>query len=559
MIVHRAFLGMLVLLGAPCPAGEVTANAPVYFHLFLRATDHVNFDLTEQRIQRYLPMVEQYRRKLPQSGISLLCQFSGTASEQLAARNRGSRIVDLVLEARRKGVVETGYDGAEEPTPCVRPQPNFRRARTPEHRWMARLEAAEWFLTEYKHFLNGEPDPDRSGGLKRMLEVFGEAAFIAGATTGLGGDPEVVHHLRRFSTPALMSGLPERETLPARNIEGYRGGSHSFGELMSPQPECAPEVFWQNGVLRLSDTSGEAVKILRADAGPEELKKALAGLDRTRLHVIRVELGRPGIYLRPQFEKDNPSPLQYAYANPKLPRLPPDALRTPEEIDAAFGREDASIQWLAGEFLPANPGSRFVSSADLLRMTPHTAGAGISRDKLRRATESLVERWKIVGNHPPEYVPAGDEYLSLADMFQLLASALAVWHEKSTLPDSVLLRNVYGPLQLPDDQGPSTGSVSVAGIARTCAGLVSGLNDVTWRPLPNNVIPGRVDVEGTRLNAAQFLRLMAEAFLSPSTAEPLRVKTCQMYHGPGMVLPTTRRLEESGATWTIKPARLISR
>lgn len=449
-----------------------------------------------------------------------------------------------------------GYDGTNEPTYLTRPQPNFRRAKTPQERWLARAEAAEWFLTEHKDFRTGEPDPSRSGGLKRTQEVFGEVAFIAGATNDVGNDPELVQQIGRYNHNAILAGLPEPQTYPARTIEGYRGGVAGFGSLVSQEPACPPELFWQDGILRLSDTSGPPVRVVQAHEGPEGLKAVLEGLDRSRVHVIRIQLGHPRIYMQPAFEKINPDPVRYGYDNPKLPRLPVDAVRSREEIDAAYAREEAALKWLAEQFFPENPGSRFVSSADLKRMTPSSLGSQVPREKLQQATADLLKRWNIVGNHPPMFAYVDGEYFSLADMFQMLANALAEFQRTGSLPEAVRLTHVYGPLDMTTEQGPSQGSVTVASIATGCAQLSDALKDQAWKPVPANMIPGWVRVDGIRLNAAQFMRLMAEAFLSPSPAAKLAVRTCQMFTELGYGLPNPRRSSETGATWTLKPARL---
>jgi hypothetical protein len=120
----------------------------------------------------------------------------------------------------------------------------------------------------------------------------------------------------------------------------------------------------------------------------------------------------------------------------------------------------------------------------------------------------------------------------------------------------VQLKRTYGPWEMVDGQGPAEGVVSVSAIGQACAELLSSWESSAWKQVPENAIPTWITVDGVRLNAAQFLRLMAEAFLSPSVDGNLNVKTCQMFHGPAMVLPTTRRAQDTGTTWTIKPARL---
>src|SRR5262249_54371571 len=163
--------------------------------------------------------------------------------------------------------IEVGYDGSEEPTFVARPRPNFRFSKTPQQRWLARSEATEWFLTEYKQYLSGEPDPSRSGGLKKTQEIFGETASAAGVSRELGGDSEAAHEIRRSNKKALLPGFPEGASFPARNLHGYGGSIAAVSSMLSPGPDFAPEVFFQDNFLRASDTSGPGIKVVFAHQG----------------------------------------------------------------------------------------------------------------------------------------------------------------------------------------------------------------------------------------------------------------------------------------------------
>jgi hypothetical protein len=422
---------------------------------------------------------------------------------------------------------------------------------------LARSEAAEWFLTEYKDFRFGEPDPSGSGGLRKMQEVFGEAAFITGASLELGGDPEIVHVLRRMNTRALLPGFPEPPTYPARTLNGYRGSVAGVSSLMCPEPDCAPEVFWQDNALRISDTSGPDVKVVVAHQGLAALKEILEKLDRSRVHVIKVQLGHPALYMRPDFAKGRyATPLDYGYENPKALVLPEEARQPRSELDAAFAREESVVKWLGEDFFPRNPGSRFVSTEDLRQMARPNANSNITRAQLASAVANLLELWNMQGNHPPSFAYGDGRYFSLADMFQMLASALAEYHRTGALPESVRLNPLYGPLEMPEDDGVASGDITVGAVARLCAELEPGLNNREWKPVPDNAVPSSVTVEGSRLNAAQFLRLMAEAYASPTSGKKLRVKTSQMFSPVGEGFPRSRLRSEVGSTWTLKPAKL---
>lgn len=542
-------------------SGQLTAatlpKQPVYIYLYSRLDDHVNFKITQERFRRELAMLDLCRKEHPTYGISALLQFTGAVSQAFVDFNRTDNMVDTVLSHARQGVVEAGYDGTGEPAYFMWPRPNFRNAKSAQDRWLARGEAADWFFTEYKGSITGEPDPSRPGGLKRTQEIFGEVASITGVTPWeLGGDTEIVHQIRRHNQKALMPGFPESNSWPARNIHGYGGSVAGVSTLVSPEPDFAPEIFWQDNFLRSSNTSGPKVHLLPAHAGREAVMKMLDSIDRSRIHVIRIELANVGMYLKPDFNKGLLDPIRYAYDNPKSTALPPTAILPQSEIESAYRREEELIRWLVSDFFPANAGSRFVSSADLKRMAKTSLGMPVPRETLTKAAANLLSDWKVTGNHPPDFGRADSEYFSLADMFQMLATALAEFHQTGSLPVSVRLVPVYGPVDLDQDQGPSLGTVTVAAVAQSCAKFSGALNNAAWKPFPDNIVPGHVTVEGISLNAAQFLRLMAEAFTAPSPERKLIARTCQMTHESALEYPRTRELSEEGAMWTIKPARL---
>jgi hypothetical protein len=237
-------------------------------------------------------------------------------------------------------------------------------------------------------------------------------------------------------------------------------------------------------------------------------------------------------------------------------RLPEEGWQPRVETEAAFGREEALIKWLVEGYFPGNPGSRFVSATELRRMAKTSVAAAVSRGTLAAAADDLLGQWARTGNYPPTFARAGNEYFSLADMFQMLASALAGWQRAGVLPESVRLAHIYGPLEMTEEEGPREGTVTVSSVTRVAAELAGKLNNQEWKPLPDNIIPTWVTVDGVRLNAAQFLRLMAEALASPQPDARLKVRNSYMFSAVGEGFPRTRPRSDIGAAWTIKPARL---
>lgn len=587
------FFAFAVMLAASGPAASDAGKEPIYIYLYARVTDHVNLDMTEDRLRRWLPMLEKYRTAHPDAHVSATVLFSGSASQALWERNSQTHIVDFVRDYMRRGIVEAGYDGADEPTYQHRPLLDFSNAQTPEQRWLVREATAEKLLAEGRDPLTGAPDPAKPGGLKEMREVFGDPVCITGMTmltnivqagpqthantpgeempdphfnrpltkrrparTGLapevGGDTELIRLLRRDNTKAIIFGIPDSN--PGM-VPGFSVGKAAFAKFMSPIPETAPELFWQDDVLRSSETSG-AIRVVHASDGADAMKTMIGKADRSRIHVIHVELASEQDYLQPDFVKGNEfPPLKYAYAHPGSPRLQPDVLLPAAGVDAAYAKEDALLKWLAEDFFPANPGSRVVSSAELMRMAVPSTGFSISVAGMRTALADFLE---TAGNNTvvPPIFRADGHYLSLANMFQVLTDALAEFNRTGKFPESVKVAQVYGPVRLLLGHGPNEGEVSVASVARVCAQIDAGLHDDSPGQYPKNAIPVSVSVDGIQMNPAQFLRLMALALAAPSPDAKLKVKMLYPYTGLVISYPKTRVFTDAGFGWTLKPAPL---
>ncbi len=576
-------LGLFALAASLLHGATQARTEPVYVVLYARITDHVNLDMTENRLRSVLGEIDSYEKAHPGAHITATVAFSGAVSRALAERNTQTHIVDFVLDHIRRGVIEAGYDGTDEPTYQARPVVDLRKTPTPEDKWEARAAAAKALLSGNRDPLTGSPTAG-VGGLKAMQDVFGPAVSINGvvlrdqgilmrgvvATRAdptvphlkvpspddswpeIGGDPEIVQQVRPYNSSAIMSGAYSANTA---QLPGFGGGSGRFGEIMAPVPEAAPELFWQDNVLRLSEGT-RTTKPVRASDGVEALKALLAKVDRSTVQIITVELGSLQSYLQPGFVKgpDFP-PLKYAYAHPQNPRLPSDSLASPAEVDAAHAKEEGSLHWLTADFLGANPGSRVIATAELARMTPPSTGFDVSVASLQSALGEMLKAW---GNDtfPPPYLRVDRRYLSMADMFQVMTDALAEFHRTGKLPQSVAVVPTYGPLRLVTGHGPNVGDLSITSIAAKCSEIAPALHDVSASPVPKNAIPSMVEVDGIAMNPAQFVRLMAAALINPSPDAKVRVRMTYMLAESSAVFPKSRPLPDAGFTWTFKPAPL---
>jgi hypothetical protein len=572
LILAILALGLLAFRATAGP--QTTQKQPVDIYLYARITDQVNMDFTEDRLRRLLPMIAALRKQDPESHITATLLFSGAVSQALVDRNAQTGIKDYVLGYIRRGVVEVGYDGTDEPTYKNRPTINFDGPVPADTRWLARSAVAEKFLTEGRDPLTGAPEPAAAGGLKKMEEVFGKPACITGVSLSvfdpffnsidLGSDSETVQQLMRMNSQALMFGVPASN--PTK-LHGYRDWATDFSKDLSPSSDTSPEIYWQDNVLRSSESSDATVRVVLADEGPDALKGVIDKLDRSKVRVLHIELAAEKDYLKPPAPRPAPgshpapvfpiipdwSPIKFAYVNPDRPKWPDLARASAADVDAAYAKEEALLKWTVEELLPANPGSRMIGSKELTQIAEPSTGFSVSVASLRTALSAYTAAW-TGDTVPAPYLRVDDHYLSLADMFQVMADALAGMSRTGTLPRTVRVVRVWGPMNMPLDSGKPGPAVTVKSLASVCATITDRLHTDTGSPIPSNSIPSHVTIEAHDVNAAQFLHLMAEALVNPAADAQINIKTASMVWGGPAIYMRTRPIEDMGATWTMKPA-----
>jgi len=550
-----------LLVAIACATIVVSAQAPkapVLVMLVSTIDDHLHDGMSAERIVRTLPVIDALRREHPQAHVSWLVRVSGAMSGVLGDTDYATHLVERLKAHVADGSVEIGYDGTEEPTFLARPRPNLRGLVTPEARWLARLDTTEWFLTEARHPVLGDPLPTGSGGLARTLEVFGRVSAARGITFELGSDAEVVHALGRLGVAPLLPGLPDVATYPARTLDGVRTGTGPLSREFAPGPTDSPELFFLGGVLRLSDYTGIGSRVVIAREGVEPLRKYLESLDRAQPRVVQVLVGHPGVYAKlPYGPRAYETPLEYAYDKPRAPRLPDDALRSPDERAAEYDRERAVLEWLAGQFLPANPGSRFTSVAHLQELAGNASNVDLPRATLGEAADILHQHVRVNGGLPPTFVRTAARDLSLAETFLALAAALAQTSPGGSVPDVVRLSPIGGPLFVATGAPPHVGeSLDVASVLDTCRVLSKTLVSQTWTRVPTNVVPHEIAVGALTLTPAQFLAVMADTYRDHHVGRRVAVPAALMLSPVAEAVPRTRPVTDVGIVWTLKPARL---
>jgi hypothetical protein len=397
-----------------------------------------------------------------------------------------------------------------------------------------------------------------------MQEVFGPAAAVRGVVLQLpnmygpmdetGSDAEIVNNLRQLDETAMVAGLTESD-LSHTSGSNFRPWANVFSRAMSPGANTSPELFWEEGVLRLSETSMNDWPTRRADDGLAKLKDALAGLDRSHVRILRIELGGQRIYVKPLVPPAArlTMPLAWAYSHPNSPLYPAELRYSGAELEARYAEQEAVLKYLVSEFLPANPGSHFVSIANLKAMAKPGSGYDLPFTTLHEAVVEMLASWGDK-SAPPIYVKAGNGYLSLAELFEVMTDALAQHSRSGNFPASVHVGRVFGPLVTAQPQPPVSGEVTAESVARECGKLIDALHDDSWSKIPHNTIPSPVEIDGLTLTPAQFLRLMADAIVAPAPATRLSVRPVDMFAGELVTFGHRRPSGEMGAPWTYKPA-----
>lgn len=568
-------------------AGYITAapaSQPVYIYLYARISDHVNLEMTEDRLRHILPMTQKYNQMHPEAHLRATILFSGAVSKALQERNAKTHILDFVKDYLHKGVIEAGYDGTDEPTYEHRPTLVFTDNQSPDECWRLRQKIATETLAEARDPLTGAPAAG-DGGLKKMQAVFGPAACmkgldlalktdrahgryfpkgsvpgpipggvttVSGIFTEVGGDEETLQALRPYNPHAIIFGIPAAN--PAM-LPGFREAVVHFGDVMSPIPETAPEIYWQDDVLRISEASRN-VQPVKAFMGAEPFKALLKQVGRSTFHVIQLELGAQDAYLQPAFAKTAPNaPLKYAYDHPQNANLPSEDLLPPADIIAAWAKEDELLRWLSDEYFPANAGSRVVDSTDLMKMAGASTGFTVSTASLQAQLIALMNVWHH-DTFTPSYLKVDGHYLSLGEWFQVMADELAEFHRTGKLPRSVKAAKVRGPVYLSSGHGPNVGEMKLQDLAALCSDMDGPLHDDSSKEIPKNAIPSVLTVNGAKVNPAQMLRMMAQALADLTPQKVIPIKMTYTLADLGGALPKSRPMGYAGFVWTLKPAPL---
>jgi len=560
----RLALFLLVFAGlvgaadkATPPAAEKSSPQPVYIVLYSRFFDHVHQHITDERLQHLLPLLERLRKQYPQSGISALLQFSGTVSQRLDEENRGLHLVDQMKDLSKQGLLDIGYTGEDEPSYLYRPKANLLTAETPEDRWLAKADAAHRFLVDYKNPITGLPVPGATGGLKRTQEVFGDLVFASGLTIPIGADSPAIYELRKMLPNAVTVGIAAND--PKNGIEGSGFSAANFSKYLSPDAVESPEMYWADNLLRLSDMSFADNRPHSADEPLDKLEAVFKKLDRSHVRVLKIEIAAYRRYLARRADGSvKADPMEWLYYHPDEPQMPTITLKPfvgQNEVEDGYRRDEETLKWLLDDFLPKNPGSRFVSIRDLAALAVPEP-TQVTADQMKTMASAFNSRLGQITTELPNFLRAGDSFYSLAESFDLFANALGGLQKSGSLPQSVALVPMCGPLVLPNTMGPVHGSVPVSAVIQLASQLAVKMSDSSFKAVPANSVPVFVQVGSLQVNAAQFLHLMTRAYLDPTPDKVLQVGPITLDTPAAYMYPKNTPMTDQSVSWTYRPAPL---
>ena len=220
---------------------------------------------------------------------------------------------------------------------------------------------------------------------------------------------------------------------------------------------------------------------------------------------------------------------------------------------------EAQVRYLAEEFIPANPGCRFVTAADLPALFRLQNPDSLSQKELSALANNLCDNWQ---GRPPDFLVVGGEGYSLVNAFESLARGLAGYSRAGRLPATVPLSEWLGPIgERGEVARAADGSVALVDVLAAAQVAVGRTSSAEPPHLPLSVTVG-----GQRLNTAEFLRVMARAYsalVQGQSPERVEVTSAEVTPPYGDLMQTLFHPAEDNPLWysrlqlwTVKPARL---
>ena len=377
-------------------------NQPFYFYLFTHTEDHINHDLSEERYLRAVPELAKLAAENPEAHLVWTIEFMGADAKTVYDRNPQTGVVDLLKKYAAEGILEFGYHAHHDPTYNNRPQNSF----TENTSWVDMVNGMDQWISCEKDPVYGGCVKEAGGGALAIQNNIGDVQIITGFFTFTGGanEHDVGSHVikKYFPNRRLGFGFPNHGAM-IKN-KNYRDGLAELLTVLSPT----------------FDTSGAVIgmKSLNLREGIDFAKGELAKLDRSRPNFVQAGFVSKYVYT---VDNLNTSPTKWAYAHPDSPQLPAEQINSQAKIESNYDTIFGALGYLVEDVIAKNPGSRFLSNANVVEIFGPDEYWKVSAETL-----DVLSRWSILKwtDRPPNYVSDGTEFYSLRDLFVLLVKAL---------------------------------------------------------------------------------------------------------------------------------------
>lgn len=229
------------------PQGTYDGDAPVFVFLKAHTEDHFNHDVSEERFQRIVPMLEALDDVYPDAFAQWTVQFQGADAKTVSDRDPVTGVATLLRQAADDGLVEFGYHGQHDPTEEERPQKDLNEGDD----WGPIAAAVEdWVSCERHPTLGGCVGP--GGGIDLIESEFGAVTTVSGLNLGNSFEGSPGRHVVSAHAPDRQIGFGFSDH-GGEGVADYRALVDEILEILTPSGQTSPTVIWVDDMPRLSD------------------------------------------------------------------------------------------------------------------------------------------------------------------------------------------------------------------------------------------------------------------------------------------------------------------
>lgn len=432
--MKRLILLLSQLIGMATFSIGSAQQQPIYFVVDLNINYFTGSDLqlNSSNLIKHIQMLRRY-------GIQGEYYFTGLAAAAI------NQFHPEVIDTFKANGLYYNHHGANRPP---RPQPIDRVKGV---NWEQDVKA----ILDYESYavdpVTGVLDSTKVGGMKGMMQIFGDTAF----STGRFFEASILHAEKQFGVK-MCAGL-----------KGNTGASTESG--------------WFLGILNRPDDE-------RLFIGPQLFKPWALGQTTTNLlteldhRIAQTNRSQPHLMMLVMHDHD----FFQGY--------------TQAQQDSLWSHYAQVLSWAV-----RNPNLTIVRIEDIYNAVVDDRTKEMTMSQLASAAQNLLDAINSTGSvfALPEYITVGNDYLSLCDLCQMLVSSLSIYGRTGTFPNTATARDILGPTVIT--------AISSLSVSLNRSEVVSAADSMAMGMVDR--VPSQISVGGRTIDAAEFLYLLAQAFL----------------------------------------------